>query len=312
MVQQNWWGYADVAHHSRCLDGVRVLVTRTPERARDFADAVVADGGSVVFAPMRQAAALEDPRHQQLIEQLNYVAAAAAPDWLAVTSVNTVLALCQALSMEAVGDSSSPMASLGDWVRPAVARGLRVAAVGAATAHALEHAGVRVDLVPPAQDSSAQGLVQVWPQPPQHVCSEATVYLPQSEIARSTLRDGLVRRGWAVHTVTAYRMVPWPAALPLSSPTAPAGERLWSPEEARRHVASGAVDVVVATAPSLLRELLPTPNPAERLNNIAFVAMGEATRRTAEALGVTAYAAVTPNTDGLLQAVKTAVKEHRA
>nr|WP_232035275.1 uroporphyrinogen-III synthase [Kocuria rosea] len=128
---------------------------------------------------------------------------AAAGSWLVVTSVTTVRAL-RAVAGEPSGTA------LGDRFAAARRAGLRVAAVGDATAAALTAAGLRPDLVPGAVHSAA-GLLADWPPEP----APGTVLLPLSARARPTLETGLTARGYGVLTATAYETVPWPAPAPL-------------------------------------------------------------------------------------------------
>jgi uroporphyrinogen-III synthase len=99
----------------------------------------------------------------------------AAFDWVAYTSANAVAR-----------------------VDPRGAR--RVAAVGPATAAAVEAAGVAVDLV--AREAVAEALVEAFPDGP------GSVLLPQAERARAVLADGLRAKGWDVRVVAAYATAP--------------------------------------------------------------------------------------------------------
>ncbi len=114
------------------------------------------------------------------------------PAWLAVTSANAVDAL-----FERLYDARQ----LG---------GVRIAAVGKATADALRRHGVVPDLVP--VKANAEALLSAFPEPP---ASGGRVLLPQADRARPTLADGLGRLGWEVETVEAYCTVALevPAAL---------------------------------------------------------------------------------------------------
>ncbi|WFR68638.1 uroporphyrinogen-III synthase [Curtobacterium flaccumfaciens] len=82
---------------------------------------------------------------------------------------------------------------------PCLPSDVRVACVGEATARAARDAGWRVDVVP--ADASAAGLVGALP------ADADRVLYPRSEIAASTLVDGLRARGIDVDDVVAYRTV---------------------------------------------------------------------------------------------------------
>lgn len=99
-------------------------------------------------------------------------------DWLVITSATTVRLL-----------PPEPLAA-------ARAAGMRVAAVGRATARALARAGVEVDLVP--DDQSGAGLVDSWRD------AGASVLLPASALAAPTVPDGLAAKGCRVERVELY------------------------------------------------------------------------------------------------------------
>lgn len=104
----------------------------------------------------------------------------AAFDWLVVTSAN---------GARRAGPAAASHPSL------------RLAAVGPATAAALEVAAGRpVDLV--AALAQAEGLLAVFPRHP-----AARVLVAQADRARPVLADGLAEMGHAVESVTAYRTV---------------------------------------------------------------------------------------------------------
>lgn len=140
----------------------------------------------------------------------------------------------------------------------AVPAGTRVAAVGAATAHALREAGIAVHLV---GASGALGLLDLWPGEPE----DLPVLLVRSDLARTTFADGLRARGWQVDSVIAYRTV----AAATSS-----GE-----EDALR---GGNADVALVTSGSVARRLADIGLPA----STRVVAMGEQTAEDARAAGL--------------------------
>ncbi|WP_066517244.1 uroporphyrinogen-III synthase [Curtobacterium ammoniigenes] len=77
--------------------------------------------------------------------------------------------------------------------------GVRVAAVGDATADACRQAGWTVDVVP--EDASAADLAAIMPQ------TTGRVLVPRSDLAGPTLAQALRARGADVHDVVAYRTV---------------------------------------------------------------------------------------------------------
>ncbi|MPV37820.1 uroporphyrinogen-III synthase [Georgenia subflava] len=192
-----------------------------------------------------------------------------AHSWLAVTSATTV----QVLVGRARHLGSTLAALVGNTP---------VAAVGPATATAVEQAGVPVALMPPGPESSAAALAAVWPPAPHG----GIVLLPRSVLAAPTLATGLRERGWLVDDVVAYR------TLPASEP---------DPAVARA-LAADQIDAVVLTSGSTVAafvDLYGPPTPKVRL-----CAIGGSTAAAAAAAGLTVHAVATEQTPtGLAAAV---------
>ncbi|HET9092511.1 MAG TPA: uroporphyrinogen-III C-methyltransferase [Acidimicrobiales bacterium] len=164
----------------RPLSGWRVVVTRSRRQASTLAAALRQHGATPVEVPTIETAGPSDGG-AALAEALSRVGSF---DWLALSSANAV---------EAV------FAELLDARRLA---GVKVAAVGGATAGALAAHGVVADLVP--QDAAAEALASSFgPAPPQG----ATVLVPQAAGAREALQAGLREQGYTVEVVEAYRTV---------------------------------------------------------------------------------------------------------
>ncbi len=108
-------------------------------------------------------------------------------DWVAVTSARTVDTLTE----------------LG-WRIPGTAR---IAAVGPATARALESVGYVVDLVPEGP-SSAADLLQAWPE------GSGRVIIPGSDLSSTELVDGLRDKGYDAETLPIYTVDPVQAPSP--------------------------------------------------------------------------------------------------
>jgi uroporphyrinogen III methyltransferase/synthase len=169
------------------LQGWRVLVTRQPEQAAGWSEALTREGATVVEVPLIETVAPEDPG-----PLADAVAGLAEYDWVAFTSANAVRAVADRWGSE-----------------PLPAR-LRVATVGPATSRAVSEAfpGAEVS-VTPAADARAEGLVAAFANEP---IRGRRVLLPQSALARDTLAVGLVGLGARVEVVTAYRTVTPPSA----------------------------------------------------------------------------------------------------
>ncbi len=170
-------------------------------------------------------------------------------DWVAVTSARTVETLTE----------------LG-WRIPGTAR---IAAVGPATAHALEAAGYTVDLVPEGP-SSAADLLRVFPD------GSGRVVIPGSALSSPELWEGLRAKGWNAETLPIYTVDP------VQSPS----PHLWSRWNADEF------DAVVVTSGSVARAIDDLLGWPPRLRVLAF---GQPTAAALADLGVAA--AVSPGQD---------------
>lgn len=97
---------------------------------------------------------------------------------------------------------TSPAGSERVLTAALAAPGVRIAAVGTATAGVLEAAGRPVDLIPPVQ--RARELADAFVA---QAASPQRVLIAQADIAAPTLADDLRRAGHDVTVVTAYRTV---------------------------------------------------------------------------------------------------------
>lgn len=269
------------------LAGVRVLVTRRPDRSTSLSRALRAAGADVSFLPLVDfERAVDDGAMSRAVRSL----AAGRFAWLVVTSATTVDALAGTAEYA------------GTTLAAAVPARTRVAAVGAGTAAALKRAGVPVALVPAQQ--SAAGLLAEWPGELDHA---AELLLPQADIAAGTLQEGLPDRGYRVHNVVAYRTVPYPAEprWALYPPVA-TGEGLLTPAATLTELKAGRIGAVVAASPSQVRRLLELHLP---LQHTALVVIGQATGAEANKHGLpVAATAAEPRPAGVTAAVEQAVR----
>jgi len=189
--------------------------------------------------------------------------------WLVITSVNGAAAVL------------ARMAALGRSL-PA---SLRVAAVGPATAAALEASGVRVVHVPSRYRTVAiaEGLGEV---------AGRRVVLARADAATPDLREALRRRGALVEEVVAYRTVEGPAA---------------SRDRIRAALAQP-LDGVTFTSGSTVRGLHALLSPPEALRATALPAfcIGPVTARVARRAGFAVpVVAATHTVAALAQAIHT-------
>lgn len=161
---------------TRPLEGCRVLVTR--ERPGELADMLSARGATVLHVPL---VATDEPRDGGAALR-DALSGLSDYDWLIVTS---------AAGSERVGRAVAEVP------------GVRLAAVGTATARELEsRAGRPVDLVPAVQRADALVATFVGREP-----TPQRVLIAQADIAAPTLAEGLRAAGHEVTVVTAYRTV---------------------------------------------------------------------------------------------------------
>ena len=165
------------------LFGKRVLVTRAREQASELTAGLRDHGAAVLEVPLARFAWPDDC--QALDAALSDLSRFG---WLAVTSAN------------AVEFTWNRLRHLGRDARALA--GIRIAAVGPATARALEAHGLHADLVPDTADSAHLATALTAASGP------AAILIPQADNARPTLRERLTATGWQVATPTAYAAVP--------------------------------------------------------------------------------------------------------
>jgi uroporphyrinogen-III synthase len=233
------------------LNNLRVAVTRAEDQAQGLADQLRALGATplvypvIAIAPPADTAALDDA-----------LARLDSYDWLIVASANAATAVVARL--RAIGSG------------PAALAHARVGAVGPATAEALRRYDVPVELVPERHD--AEGLLHALAA--REDLAGRRVLLPQANLARPALAEGLRARGAHVDAPVAYRTVPAPGADRLASA-----------------LRSGAVDVLTFTSPSAVRATLDAlglsrPDAAALLDRVLVACIGPTTAEAAMRLGM--------------------------
>lgn len=162
------------------LAGRRVVVTRAESRAGELVSLLEAAGASVIALPVVRTEPPEDGG-AALADALSGVGEAA---WVVFTSAVSVARVA---------------ALLRDGRDLA---GVRLAAVGPATAAALRARHLEPDLV--AEPATGEGLAAALPDAP---AGGGRVLYPRAAEASDVVRRGLEAKGWAVEEVTAYRTV---------------------------------------------------------------------------------------------------------
>ncbi|MFJ4109760.1 uroporphyrinogen-III synthase [Oerskovia enterophila] len=275
------------------LTGNTVLVPRSPERAEPLAARLRAQGATVLVSPAIERAPIEDTAAMDAaVADLAHGAFA----WVVVTSVNAIDELTASAARRGLDLAALAGPAGTGGAADSAGPGTRWAAVGPATRRALEAVGVHVDLE--ATVNSARGLLAAFdaltdqlseahraePRATSDDSSASTssrrVLVPQGDLAKPTMAEGLRERGWDVHVVTAYRTV--------SHALSPEVVEAWR---------AGAVDVVVLTSGSVAREVAAQLGVDPR---VAGVAIGEPTAEAAHAVGLRIDAVAEKATDEAL------------
>jgi uroporphyrinogen III methyltransferase/synthase len=229
----------------RPLLGRRIVVTRAAEQAAEMVARLERFGAEAIAAPTIE---LEDVTPPSALDAA--LAALEQFDWVVFTSAHGVAVFFARLYV-----SGSDVRRLGR---------ARLAAIGTATADALAHRGLRVDLVPPTfrGEALAECLAP-------HVGGRR-VLLPRAGGARELLPRALIRAGAEVTDVPTYR----------AKPVAGLSDRVHA------LLAAGAVDAITFTSPSTARGFHALLEKGARATGGARIAcIGPVTSAAARALG---------------------------
>ncbi|MCH7608319.1 MAG: uroporphyrinogen-III C-methyltransferase [Chloroflexi bacterium] len=229
------------------LFGMRVLVTRSRQQAGVLGQLLSAEGAEPIELPTIEIAPLED--FGALDDALERIGSYA---WAVFTSTNGVDAAFGRLA-----EGGRDARGLG---------GVRVAAIGPATAAALAHRGIIADYVPDTftTEAVAEGFGDLD-------VDGARVLLLRADIAPDALPEGLRRLGAEVDSVAAYRTLK------------PSG----ASERARELLGSGSIDVATFTSSSTVRNLVELlGRDRALLDGIRIASIGPVTSAAARELGL--------------------------
>src|SRR5579875_3474849 len=278
------------------LAGKRVLVTRTRDQAGALSERLRALGAHPVEFPTIRIVPPQD--WSALDAALRRLYAAGTPeaeryDWLVLTSANGVHICMQRLN------------SLG--CDPRALRPVRVAAIGPATAAALEHYGVSADLVPEEYiaEGIAAALIEHERQRGSPIAGQR-ILLARAAEARKVLVDLLRQAGALVDEVAAY------STLPAASDDEQGRELL-------RLLQCRQLDILTFTSSSTVRNFVAWLRSSQQgsgadlmaaLSSIAIACIGPVTARTARELGLAVTIEAREFTiDGLVQAIVQAYED---
>ena len=258
----------------RPLFGKRVLITRTRRQASVLARLLEAEGAIPIELP---AIEIEPSADADAVRDAIDALTAGRYAWAVFTSANAV-----ELWFEHLRERGLDARAFS---------GVKVAAIGPATAEALAGRGIVADVVP--KEYVAEEVVRellprlamaspsVRPEEPSSAAEQrlegssgATaprILVPRAESARPELVEGLCTAGAEVDEVTLYR-----AAAPETAPA-----------EALSLLREGAIDIVTFTSSSTVRNLAAMLNGhIETLARPLVACIGPITAKTAEELGL--------------------------
>jgi uroporphyrinogen III methyltransferase/synthase len=248
----------------RPLSGRRIIVTRARAQASDLAARLTELGADVIEAPAIVIEAANPAPIRAALERLTEC------QWVLFTSQNAVEIAWDIL--RAAGGDARQFA------------GVRVGAVGQATARALLARGIAADVIPAR--STAEGLADALRDRPD--VRGARVLFVKAEGAGDTLPDTLGRVGAAVDQVVAYRTV-----------ADASGARA-----AREALEAGSVDAITFTSASTVRFFVDAGGSADVVGEARVITMGPVTSAAARSLGFAVHAeAATATIDALVDAV---------
>jgi uroporphyrinogen III methyltransferase/synthase len=251
----------------RPLFGRRIVVTRSSQQAPALTEKLREFGAEVIEMPATQIARLDLAPLRAEIKHLSWY------DWLIFTSQNAVSIFWEQL--------------LGESMDARALAGLKIGAVGPATAGALLEHGIAVDVIP--ERFVAEGLLDVL-RSRDDVAGKKVLYVT-AEGARQTLPDGLRHLGADVTIIEAYRSIV-------------DGE---GAEKLARAIEAGKVDLVTFTSASAVRAYVDAVGEDLALK-VPAASIGPQTSEALRESGIELKAEAEESTlDGLASAVLSAL-----
>jgi len=253
----------------RPLHGQRIVVTRMRDQAAGLSGPLAACGAEVILAPTISLAPMED---YMLVDAA--LAGISRYAWLVLTSANGVDALFERLA--AMGADSRKLA------------GVKIAAIGSATAARLGEHGIRPNLVPEEAvgESMAAALIA------QGVRGQRVLLL-RGDLSREQLPAALEAAGAACDDLPVYRNI-CPPELPHTFMS---------------RFDSGEIDWITFTSPSSFLNLLTLLGPPRReaLRRIKLASIGPVTSKAMRDAGFQETVEADPHdVPGLVAAMKNA------
>jgi uroporphyrinogen III methyltransferase/synthase len=255
------------------LFGRRVLVTRSRSQASALSRLVTESGALPVEMPAIKIQKIDDTTEfDKSIKNIDTY------NWCIFTSANGVDAFFDRL--HALGGDSR-------WLK-----GVKIAAIGAATAEVLETHGIMAEFIP--QDFTSDGLLEGFGSQP---IKGQRFLLPRADIASPELTDGLRQLGTKVDEIIAYKSIP-------AYDSIARGKKLLEED---------GIDVITFTSSSTVTNLVQALGGDTGLINKATVAcIGPVTVQTAREAGLKVAVTAREHTIlGLVDALEEYYKEKR-
>ncbi len=248
------------------LFGKRILVTRARHQASTLSKLLSEHGAQPIELPAIdiQAAANNEELDQAISNLERY-------HWIVFTSVNGVSAFFERLY------------SLNLDTR--ALNGLKIGAIGPATAKALETKGIIPDYLPEVY--TGQGVITGLKS--QDIVGQRFL-LPRADIADRELTEGISQLGAEVHEIAVYRTVPATTAI----------------SRAKQMLLSGEIDVITFTSSSTVSNLVAVFKEGQPVINSAKVAcIGSKSADTAARAGLRVDIVASEHTiPGLVEAIE--------
>jgi uroporphyrinogen III methyltransferase/synthase len=234
---------------SKTLSGKRIVITRAVEQSKSIVQALRAQGATPVLLPMVAFAAPDDPAPlDEALRKLGNF------EWVFLTSQNALKAMQERCALTGL-----PLVE-------AIA-GVKIAAVGPATAEAVQNAGLEVAYV--AHKHQGVALAEELSA----MVKAKAVLLPRSDRANRDLVEALDRYGAVVTEVVAYKTI---------RP---------SEDEDQKHRAEleRGVDAILFFSPSAVHHMQDLVGGARFVilsNRVAYLAVGPVTAKALRDTGV--------------------------
>ncbi|MFC2067411.1 uroporphyrinogen-III C-methyltransferase [Chloroflexota bacterium] len=232
---------------NRPLFGKRILVTRAQHQASTLSRLLSEHGAQPIELPVINIQiAIESEELNRALSNLGHY------HWVIFSSTNSVEAFWQCL--HSLRRDSRAL------------DGLKIGAIGPATAQSLEKRGITPDLIPEVYTS--EGVVAGLNN--QNVAGQRFL-LPRSDIADRELEEGICRLGATVDNVIAYR-------------TTPSTESI---SRVKQMISSGNIDVITFTSSSTVSSLMAMIGKEPMVvNGVMIACIGPKTAETAIKFGL--------------------------